>query len=75
MIDRMKAAGGAWKCAANDVRNSAGTAIPDTTSRRHLLRVAGLAGVGLATPAWANTVIQYARPLPGGPNERTLTTT
>jgi DMSO/TMAO reductase YedYZ molybdopterin-dependent catalytic subunit len=45
------------------------------TSRRRFLRMAGLAGLGLATaPAWADGVFRFAPPLPGGPNERPLVT-
>ncbi len=50
-----------------------------TPSRRHLLRMAGAAGMGLATapataPAWADQVARFAPPLPGGPNDRPLVT-
>jgi hypothetical protein len=44
------------------------------TRRRHddkafLLRVVGLAGLGLGMPpAWADTVMQFSSPLPSGPN-------
>ena len=43
-------------------------------SRRQVLRMAGLAGIGLSAPAWADTTTQFSLPLPGGPNERPLTT-
>ena len=46
------------------------------SSRRSLLRMAGLAGLGLAAlPARAETEMQFSPPLPGGPNGRPLTTT
>jgi DMSO/TMAO reductase YedYZ molybdopterin-dependent catalytic subunit len=42
-------------------------------SRRRFLRTAGLAGLGLAAaPAWAETVMRFSPPLPGGPDERPL---
>jgi DMSO/TMAO reductase YedYZ molybdopterin-dependent catalytic subunit len=42
-------------------------------TRRHLLGQAGMAGVALAAaPAWADALVQL--PLPGGPEERPLTT-
>ena len=45
-------------------------------SRRDVLRAAGVAGLGLvATPAWAETMVRLSPPLPGGPDERPLTTT
>lgn len=45
------------------------------TSRRHFLRMAGAAGMGLATaPAWAGQIARFAPPLPGGPNDRPLVT-
>lgn len=45
-------------------------------SRRRVLRAAGYAGVGLAAgPALAETMVGISPPLPGGPNERALTTT
>lgn len=48
---------------------------PRAPSRRHLLRMAALAGVGLpALRAWADTTTSFSPPLPGGPNERPLTT-
>ena len=43
-----------------------------TLTRRHLLGTAGIAGVALASPAWAATMMSL--PLPGGPGERPLTT-
>jgi len=37
-----------------------------TPSRRRFLRMAGAAGMGLATaPAWADQVARFAPPLPG----------
>jgi DMSO/TMAO reductase YedYZ molybdopterin-dependent catalytic subunit len=64
-----------WKFRADGWRLPARAPGVRETTRRHLLRAAGLAGLGLATaPAWANTY-QFSPPLPGGPNERTLTTT
>jgi DMSO/TMAO reductase YedYZ molybdopterin-dependent catalytic subunit len=45
-------------------------------SRRHFLRLAGAAGMGLVTePAWAEQTMSFVPPLPGGPNDRPLTTT
>ncbi len=45
-------------------------------SRRRLLQSAAAAGLGLAAaPAWAEAVMRFDPPLPGGPNERPLTTT
>jgi DMSO/TMAO reductase YedYZ molybdopterin-dependent catalytic subunit len=41
-------------------------------SRRSLLRGAGLAGLVATSPAWAEEVVRL--PLPGGPDERPLTT-
>jgi DMSO/TMAO reductase YedYZ molybdopterin-dependent catalytic subunit len=42
-------------------------------TRRHLLGQAGLAGIALASaPAWAEALVQL--PLPGGPDERSMTT-
>jgi DMSO/TMAO reductase YedYZ molybdopterin-dependent catalytic subunit len=53
----------------------AATSALDLPSRRSLLRMAGLAGLGLAAaPAWADTVMRFSPPLPGGPNGRPLTT-
>jgi hypothetical protein len=76
MIDHVEMAGSAWKCSADCSRLPAAAPNAGMTTRRHLLRVAGLAGLGLGLPpAWADTVMQFSPPLPGGPNERTLTTT
>ena len=48
---------------------------PRPPSRRQFLRTAGLAGLGLAAaPAWAEEVMRFSPPLPGGPNERPLAT-
>lgn len=48
------------------------SAISGALSRRNLLRHAGIAGLAsLAAPAWAQTTVRL--PLPGGPNERDLT--
>jgi DMSO/TMAO reductase YedYZ molybdopterin-dependent catalytic subunit len=41
-------------------------------TRRQLLAAAGLAGVALSRPAWAQSVIDL--PLPGGPDARQITT-
>ncbi len=49
---------------------------PRPQSRRRFLSTAGAAGLGLvAAPAWAETMQGFSPPLPGGPNERPLTTT
>jgi len=40
-------------------------------TRRHLMGSAGLAGLALASPAWAAKTVRL--PLPGGPDERPLT--
>ena len=48
---------------------------PRTSSRRHFLRTAGAVGLGAAAaPAWAETMMRFSPPLPGGPNERPLVT-
>jgi DMSO/TMAO reductase YedYZ molybdopterin-dependent catalytic subunit len=75
MIDHVKMPSGGWKYNADDLRLSAA---PQTLGmgRRHVLRVAGLAGLALVAPAArAGTTMQFSPPLPGGPNQRTLTTT
>ncbi len=47
-----------------------------TLPRRNFLKVAGIAGAGLVTmSAAAETTMNFSPPLPGGPNERPLTTT
>jgi DMSO/TMAO reductase YedYZ molybdopterin-dependent catalytic subunit len=75
MIHLAKISVGASKYRAYDWRLPATTPGAGETTRRHLLRAASLAGLGLATaPGWANTY-QFSPPLPGGPNERPLTTT
>jgi hypothetical protein len=70
MIDQVKMAGGARRYSADDLRLPAAAKNAGMTTRRRLLRVAGLAGFGLGVPAWADTVMQFSPPLPGGPNER-----
>ena len=41
---------------------------PRTSSRRHFLRTAGAMGLGAAAaPAWAETMMRFSPPLPGGP--------
>jgi DMSO/TMAO reductase YedYZ molybdopterin-dependent catalytic subunit len=46
---------------------------PAASTRRNLLRQAGIAGLAtFVSPAWAQTTVQL--PLPGGPDERQLTT-
>ena len=46
-----------------------------TLTRRHLFGTAGAVGLGLvAAPAWAETMMQFSPPLPGGPNDRPLVT-
>ncbi len=76
MIVHVKIAGSGWNYGADDLRLPAAAPEAGTTTRRRLLRVAGLAGLGLGLPAaWADTVMQFSPPLPNGPNERTLTTT
>src|ERR1700720_1483203 len=43
------------------------------SSRRHFLQTAGAATLGLASaPAWADAMVKL--PLPGGPDERPMTT-
>jgi DMSO/TMAO reductase YedYZ molybdopterin-dependent catalytic subunit len=41
-------------------------------TRRHLLGTAGIAGMTLASPAWAEKMVSL--PFPGGPDDRPLTT-
>ncbi|MBU6506269.1 MAG: molybdopterin-dependent oxidoreductase [Alphaproteobacteria bacterium] len=49
------------------------SSIADALSRRVLLRQAGAAGLAtLAMPAWAETMVSL--PLPGGPDDRPITT-
>jgi DMSO/TMAO reductase YedYZ molybdopterin-dependent catalytic subunit len=75
MIHRAETAARELKYRADRWRLSVRAPGVGETTRRHLLRAVGLAGLGLAAaPAWANTY-QFSPPLPGGPNERTLTTT
>src|ERR1700746_2446510 len=76
MIGHVKIAASAWNYGADDLRFPDAAPNACMTTRRYLLRVAGLAGLGLGQPvAWADTVMQFSPPLPGGPNERTLITT
>ena len=76
MIDHVKIAASDRNFDADDLRLAAAAPNAGMTTRRYLLRVAGLASLGLGLPpAWADTVMQFSPPLPGGPNERTLTTT
>ena len=76
MIDHVKIAASDRNFDADDLRLPAAAPNAGMTTRRYLLRVAGLASLGLGLPpAWADTVMQFSPPLPSGPNERTLTTT
>ena len=59
MIDHVKMAGNAWKYSADDLRLPAAALNAGMTTRRYLLGVAGLAGLGLGLPpAWADTAMK-----------------
>lgn len=46
-----------------------------TSSRRRFLQTAGALGLGMAaTPAWAESLMHFSPPLPGGPDERPVVT-
>ena len=45
---------------------------PDLITRRRLLAMASAASVAVSRPAWAQKMIEL--PLPGGPDERQITT-